>query len=971
MTTWLRTAPGITRVAALAGAAMAVALAAHALGTAIDWGTAIIYGIALAVAMRWPIVMPGTGSRLVLVFGLLLEAVWHHGLPTGLVLLLVEFAARMVVLNQGRYYWEWYRPLFPLAAISVAYALSLAASGGVIHPVHGMLPRIDTAGLTLAYGYWGLINAAWAVVRAPRRGSTRTEEYLRRLVHSWWVPLAFIAIAWPMELVRAVSYPLEAAACLALLWVQAQVGPIFTTLHQDRAVADMVRQAPAQSPAQRLTAHRVLQVANALAQAMSLSAHDLRLVGYAALLQEVRPPHEPEVPLWLSGPPSPTEREAVRRRLEESLAHIERDGVLQAVADLLRYRYAAYDGQGYPAVSGDAIPVSSMVLAAANALVQLTAPEVGGAAGDLAQAARWLRNRAASRIGPRVIGAVTDVYLTTRARLDASDGLPETVRQLQGLLAGQERPTSFAVGMRRLWLQARGKVGLVPDLPPEVQAVARLATLFAASTDAVRTAEIIVEAVGRLVGGKVALAVVDGEDPLLMRFKASHGFQHMNLTGSAIAVMGGHMSRAILNQSPVQVADLREMNSALAHEIARAEAARSVLFVPMAGRGQTFGLLMVVTQSYHWFTPQEVGLIHLMAGQGAMALENARLIAEAAERLERISRMKAFTDALLDNLSISIIVTDPEGRLVVSNAAARTWLGGSALQEGMPLPPEVSVACCVERALAGESMPERDVPWGSNILEVTTIPLQNEHGVMQGAICLVRDVTQVRMMEQQVRRVEKMAAVGELAAGAAHEIRNPLTAIRGFIQLLQARTAATGDEYYRIIIGEIDRIDGIIRDLLLLARPAELERVPMALAGVLDELLMLNEAEYKRQGVAVVRAYDLAVGPVPVDPKMFRQLLLNLVMNAAQAMPFGGFLKLALRRLDEAHIVLEVTDTGVGIAPEHLERLFVPFFTTKEEGTGLGLALCYSIVQAHQGRIDVDSRVGLGTTFAITLPLEE
>jgi signal transduction histidine kinase len=396
-----------------------------------------------------------------------------------------------------------------------------------------------------------------------------------------------------------------------------------------------------------------------------------------------------------------------------------------------------------------------------------------------------------------------------------------------------------------------------------------------------------------------------------------------------------------------------------------------VLFVPLAGRGQTFGLLTVLTQNYHWFTPREVGLIHLMAGHGALALENARLIAEAADRLDRISGMKAFTDALLDNLSISILVADAEGRLLVSNAAARTWLAGGALEEGGPVPPEVSAACSLERALAGESVPERDVQWGSSILEVATIPLQNEHGVMQGAICLVRDVTQVRMMEQQVRRVEKMAAVGELAAGAAHEIRNPLTAIRGFIQLLQARTAAAGDEYYRIIIGEIDRIDGIIRDLLLLARPAELVRVPMALTGLLDEVLMLGAADYKRQGVAVVKEYDPAAGLVAADPKMFRQLLLNLVINAMQAMPFGGLLKLAVRRVDEGHIALVVTDTGVGIAPEDLKRLFVPFFTTKEEGTGLGLALCYSIVQAHHGRIDVESRVGLGTTFAITLPLHQ
>ena len=412
------------------------------------------------------------------------------------------------------------------------------------------------------------------------------------------------------------------------------------------------------------------------------------------------------------------------------------------------------------------------------------------------------------------------------------------------------------------------------------------------------------------------------------------------------------------------------MNNPLAQEIAELESVRSALMVPLVGRGRTTGMLMVCMQSHHWFTPREEGLIHMMAGQAAIAVENARLMAEAAERLDHISNLKAFTDTLLDNLSTSIIVLDTEGRLVLLNAAARVRFGvGQELQEGHPLPHSLCEACQISRALTGESAAETDLPWDSSILEVQSVPLRDGNGVLLGAICLARDVTKVRMMEQQVRRVEKLAAIGELAAGAAHEIRNPLTSIRGFMQLLEARAQGARGDYFQIILNEIDRIDMIIRDLLLLARPAELQRVPTALDGLVNQVLLLHEQEFERQGIHLLREFQPDIRQGLLDPKMLRQLLYNLLLNAAQAMPFGGTLTVRLAESGPDHLVLAVSDTGVGIPAENLERLFVPFFTTKEEGTGLGLALCYSIVQAHQGRIDVESKVGLGTTFRIQMPL--
>jgi signal transduction histidine kinase len=324
---------------------------------------------------------------------------------------------------------------------------------------------------------------------------------------------------------------------------------------------------------------------------------------------------------------------------------------------------------------------------------------------------------------------------------------------------------------------------------------------------------------------------------------------------------------------------------------------------------------------------------------------------------------------LLDSLSTGILVIDLAGNLQIANRSAYRLVGSAAVTLGKLLPEELRLAFQVPLERTDELTLEHDVSWGEMVLAVQSVPFQDQQGGTGGAICLARDVTQERMMEQQVLRVEKMAAIGELAAGAAHEIRNPLTAIRGFIQLLQARSQRANGDYYQIIINEIDRIDEIIHDLLLLARPSELHRVETSLSDLVEEVLLLHHSEFGRQSIRLTRHYDEILGTILVDPKMFRQILLNLLRNAVQAMPNGGHISVTIQVRDAEHVALAIADTGAGISAENLRRLFDPFFTTKEEGTGLGLSLCYSIVQAHQGHIDVESKLGEGTTFTIILPM--
>ena len=220
-------------------------------------------------------------------------------------------------------------------------------------------------------------------------------------------------------------------------------------------------------------------------------------------------------------------------------------------------------------------------------------------------------------------------------------------------------------------------------------------------------------------------------------------------------------------------------------------------------------------------------------------------------------------------------------------------------------------------------------------------------------------------------RADRLAAAGQLAAGAAHEIRNPLASIRSAIQLF-ARDYPAGSERAELIadiVTEVDRIDGIVEGLLSLARPEPVDYADVDLSESIRQTLALTQTQARDQVVAV------SVDAPPTlrlhaDPGLVKQLLLNLVLNALQAMPRGGSLALRAELL-RRKVRVTVHDTGVGIEERDLERIFDPFFTTRRDGTGLGLAICHGIVERHGGEIGVESAPGSGTTFTVELPLRK
>ncbi len=225
-------------------------------------------------------------------------------------------------------------------------------------------------------------------------------------------------------------------------------------------------------------------------------------------------------------------------------------------------------------------------------------------------------------------------------------------------------------------------------------------------------------------------------------------------------------------------------------------------------------------------------------------------------------------------------------------------------------------------------------------------------------------------LEQEVRQAEKLKAVSTLAAGLAHEIKNPLSSLKTFATYLPEKGAdpAFQQKFQRIVTQEVDKIDRIVRELLDFAKPAPLQLQPVQVSHLLDETLDFLNSETLKHRIEVERSYD-ANGSIRGDPQQLRQVFLNLFLNSLEAMDGGGKLSVSTV-VRNGHLTVAIEDTGKGISKEHLSHLFDPFFTTKPNGTGLGLSVVHGIITEHRGTITLDSHPGRGTTVKIELPLD-
>jgi two-component system nitrogen regulation sensor histidine kinase GlnL len=352
-------------------------------------------------------------------------------------------------------------------------------------------------------------------------------------------------------------------------------------------------------------------------------------------------------------------------------------------------------------------------------------------------------------------------------------------------------------------------------------------------------------------------------------------------------------------------------------------------------------------------------------------------------------------ESFLAGLPDAVVGVDEALRIILWNPAAEALTGRSArrvhgrtLKEVFPSDSSL-VRHLTETIRSGESRSEAEaVVEGADSrlipVSIVTAPMAGRDGRFETAVAVLRDLSRIRQLEEEVRRGETLAAVGRMAVGLAHEIRNPLGAIRGAVQLLRKELGdeARWAEYTEVLFNEVDRVNRIIGMLLDLGRPVQLRPVPLNLHQLLERVALVSEEMARERGVTIVKRYDPSLPPILADEDRLLQVFHNLMRNAIEAMPGGGRLTLITRlstsplfaKVDLGSgmrnmVEMAVADEGQGIPDAVRGKIFDPFFTTKEKGLGLGLALCHRIMEEHKGAIQVESTPGRGTTVSCFLPI--
>jgi hypothetical protein len=413
-------------------------------------------------------------------------------------------------------------------------------------------------------------------------------------------------------------------------------------------------------------------------------------------------------------------------------------------------------------------------------------------------------------------------------------------------------------------------------------------------------------------------------------------------------------------------------------------------FVPCVSKEGTIAVMALGgKESGEPLNSEDMGLVEAVAAQVATALENGRLYHQLHRKAEELDRVRGFNENIIESLSDGLLVIGLDDRVVRWNPALEGLYGvpyQSAVGRQMYELFDASFLSTLQIARQNDDQNATSmyrVPLNSRhadganklLVNVAAAPLRQADGQRTGTIVIIENITERVQLEEQLQISEKMASIGLLAAGVAHEVNTPLTGISSFTQMLL--DGAEPEDPKTKLLEKIERqtfrAAKIVNSLLNLSRPAQIDAGPVDLHVIIHDVLSLLEHQFKTANIQVRK--DLSSEPPilqSVEHKL-QQIFLNLFLNARDAMPKGGWLSIETRiQYDQDQAVVRIGDTGGGIRSEDLSRIYDPFFTTKPigQGTGLGLAITYGIVREHGGVITCESTEGKGTTFVVTLPLK-
>lgn len=415
---------------------------------------------------------------------------------------------------------------------------------------------------------------------------------------------------------------------------------------------------------------------------------------------------------------------------------------------------------------------------------------------------------------------------------------------------------------------------------------------------------------------------------------------------------------------------------------------RSIVCVPLIADAQTIGVIELLNKVEGSFTRTDLRLLEAIATQVAPTIQNKRLQEQmlrsrfpSVEIFRRVQHAKQEWEQTVDAIDEGIALVDADCRILRANRVLANWMNTTSTQligrqcfelfHGTPTPP---ATCPHVRLLETQQPAEGEVESArlGKTYWLKTYPLYDSENEHIGSVNVWRDITTEKRLSAQLVQSEKMAATGRLAASIAHEINNPLQALSGCIDLAQVTTDPDKvKRYLTMASSELERLAGIVRRMIDFYRPSRSERTTVNVRALMDDVLLLSGKRLQHAHVDVTTHWQDDLPVISGVADQLKQVFLNFILNAIEAMPQGGRLEIRGQTLDDGGkwVIVSVADSGAGVPAQDLDKIFEPFFTTKPTGTGLGLAVCHSIITQHGGRVIVDSAPGHGTTFTIWLPV--